>query len=68
LASQAATERADRIPLVIEAQKIFNDELPTFPLYQRVNLGAYSPKVTGLQLDPTSQVDFWNIETWDISE
>jgi peptide/nickel transport system substrate-binding protein len=68
LASQAATERADRIPLVIAAQKIFNDELPTFPLYQRVNLGAYRPNVTGLQLDPTSQVDFWNIETWDITE
>ncbi len=68
LASQSATERADRIPLVIEAQKVFNDQLPTLPLYQRVNLGAYRPAVTGLQLDPTSQVDFWNIETWDISE
>ena len=68
LASQAATERAERIPLVIEAQKIFNAELPTFPLYQRINLGAYNPRVTGLELNPTSTVDFWNIETWDITE
>jgi len=68
LASQAETDRAKRIPLVIEAQKVFNAELPTLPLYQRVNLGAHSPKVTGLALNATSTADFWNIETWDISE
>lgn len=68
LASTAVTDREQRIPLVVEAQKVFNAELPTFPLYQRVNLGAYNPKVTGLALNPTSQIDFWNIETWDISE
>jgi peptide/nickel transport system substrate-binding protein len=68
LASKAVTERADRIPFVIEAEKVFNADLPTFPLYQRVNVGAYNTKVTGLAMNPTSQVDFWNIETWDISE
>jgi peptide/nickel transport system substrate-binding protein len=67
LASQAATERADRIPFVIEAQKIFNAELPTLPLYQRINIGAHNPRMTGLDINPTSQVDFWNIETWDIT-
>ncbi len=68
LASQAETDRAKRIPLVIEAQKVFNAELPTFPLYQRVNVGAYNVKLSGFQLNPTSQVDFWNIETWDITK
>lgn len=68
LASQSETDRAKRIPLVIEAQKVFNAELPTFPLYQRVNVGAYNVKVSGLELNPTSQVDFWNIETWDVTE
>lgn len=68
LASQAETDRAKRIPLVIEAQKVFNTELPTFPLYQRVNVGAYNVKVSGLDLNPTSQVDFWNIETWDVTK
>ncbi|GAA5526558.1 peptide ABC transporter substrate-binding protein [Herpetosiphon gulosus] len=68
LASQSETDRAKRIPLVIEAQKVFNAELPTFPLYQRVNVGAYNVKVSGLDLNPTSQVDFWNIETWDVTE
>jgi peptide/nickel transport system substrate-binding protein len=68
LASKAVTEREARIPFVIESEKVFNAELPTFPLYQRVNLGAYNTKVTGLAMNPTSQVDFWNIETWDISE
>ncbi|MCA0353454.1 MAG: peptide ABC transporter substrate-binding protein [Chloroflexi bacterium] len=68
LASQSETDRAKRIPLVIEAQKVFNAELPTFPLYQRVNVGAYNVKVSGLDLNPTSQVDFWNIETWDVTK
>ncbi|HEY1017072.1 MAG TPA: peptide ABC transporter substrate-binding protein [Herpetosiphonaceae bacterium] len=68
LASQAETDRAKRIPLVIEAQKVWNAELPTLPLYQRVNIGATRTVVTGPQLDPTSTVDFWNIETWDITK
>ena len=68
LAFQSTVDRAERIPLAIEAQKIFNAELPTFPLYQRVNLGAYSTKMTGLELNATSQVDFWNIEMWDINK
>ena len=62
------TDRAKRIPLFIKAQEIFNAELPTFPLYQRVNVGAQSSKVTGLELNPTSTVDFWNIDEWDINK
>jgi len=68
LASKSVTEREERIPFVVEAEKVFNAELPTFPLYQRVNVGAYNTKVSGLAMNPTSQIDFWNIETWDISE
>ncbi len=68
LASQAETDRAKRIPLVIEAQQIFNNDLPTFPLYQRVNVGAVRTGVTGPQLDPTSQQDFYNIDEWDITK
>ena len=46
----------------------FSFELPTLPLYQRINIGAHSTRMTGLEINPTSPVDFWNIETWDIAE
>jgi peptide/nickel transport system substrate-binding protein len=68
LASKSKTERADRIPFVIEAQQVWNKDLPTFPLYQRVNVGASSVNVTGLNLNPTSQIDFYNIDEWDITK
>jgi peptide/nickel transport system substrate-binding protein len=53
----------DKVPLVI-----VNKELPTFPLYQRVNVGAFNPAVTGIQLDPTSDRDLFNIEQIDINK
>jgi len=68
LAALSETDRAKRIPLFIEAQKVFNADLPTFPLYQRVNVGASRVGVEGLKLDPTNQVDFYNIDEWDITK
>jgi peptide/nickel transport system substrate-binding protein len=53
----------DKTPLLI-----VNKELPTFPLYQRVNVGAYNPAVTGIELDPTSDRDLFNIEMIDINK
>ena len=51
-----------------EAEKIFNEALPTYPLYQRVNVGASRTGVTGLALNSTSQVDFYNMAEWDIEQ
>ena len=53
----------DREPLVI-----YNRDLPSFPLFQRVNIGAYRTGVTGVQLDPTSFYDFYNIQDIDVAE
>lgn len=67
-AAQKETDRAKQTELLIEAQKIVSAELPMLPLYQHVIVGAHSPKVTGLRLDPTSRSYFWNMEQWDITE
>jgi peptide/nickel transport system substrate-binding protein len=53
----------DKVPLIIA-----NKELPTFPLYQRVNVGAHNPAVTGIKLDPTSDRDLYNIQEIDINK
>ncbi|PLS77734.1 MAG: ABC transporter substrate-binding protein [Chloroflexi bacterium] len=58
-----AKRELDHVPL-----KIYNQELPSFPLYQRVNIGAFKPTVTGVQVDPTNVVDLWNIQDIDINE
>lgn len=58
-----AKRELDQAPLAIA-----NAELPTLPLYQRVQIAAYNPAVTGVKIDPTSQIDLYNIQDIDISE
>lgn len=47
---------------------IWNKDLPALPLYQRLNIGAFVPGVTGIQLDPTSDVDLYNLQDIDINK
>jgi peptide/nickel transport system substrate-binding protein len=54
---------ADREPLVI-----YNRDLPSFPLFQRANVGAFNTSVSGIQLDPTSFFDLYNIQDIDIAD
>ncbi|GAA5531333.1 peptide ABC transporter substrate-binding protein [Herpetosiphon gulosus] len=68
LESQSIIERAGRLPLLSQAQQIFNRDLPTLPLYQRINVGAARKTISGFKLDPTSQQDFYNIETWELAQ
>ncbi|KPL85735.1 peptide ABC transporter substrate-binding protein [Herpetosiphon geysericola] len=68
LESQSIVERANRLPLLSQAQQIFNRDLPTLPLYQRINVGAARKTISGFKLDPTSQQDFYNIETWELAQ
>lgn len=56
-------QELDQLPLTIA-----NRDLPTFPLYQRVQIAAYNPAVTGVAIDPTSQIDLYNIQDIDITE
>lgn len=70
-AAKAAASELDkekRRELDKVAEIIVNKELPTFPLYQRVNVGAFNPAVSGIDLDPTSDRDLYNIEQIDINK
>lgn len=60
-------EREDRAPFLIESMQIFNRDLPTLPLYQRVQIAAFSSGVTGVDLNPSTYVDFSFPEELDIT-
>ncbi len=50
---------------VMEAQRIFAEQLPVIPLFMRLKYAASRPDMCGYSLDPTSNSDFWNIEAFD---
>ena len=49
-----------------EPLTIINRDLPTFPLFQRVKIGAYKEGVTGAAPNATMNQDTYNTEEWDI--
>jgi len=57
-----------RRPLDAVPETIYNQDLPSFPLYQRVNVAAFDPSVTGIEIDPTSYFDLHNIQDIDIEQ
>lgn len=48
----------------LEAQRIFAEQLPVVPLYQRLRIAATRPDMEGFYLDPTAS-EMWNIEAFD---
>ena len=56
---------ADFDQAVMEAQRIFADQLPVIPLYVREIHAAARPDMCGYSLDPTSTSDFSNLEAFD---
>ena len=58
-----AKRALDKSPEVIA-----NRDLPTFPLYQRVQIAAYNPAITGVTINATSQIDLYNIQDIDINK
>jgi peptide/nickel transport system substrate-binding protein len=53
----------DRLPFFLAAQKIFSDELPSLPLFQRVEVEAHVNSLCGPERGPSNYAS-WNIETW----
>jgi peptide/nickel transport system substrate-binding protein len=43
-----------------DALRIFTEELPMIPLFSRVDIVLLNPNVTGLQVDATQRLAFWN--------
>jgi peptide/nickel transport system substrate-binding protein len=56
---------SDYSQAVMEAQRIFAEQLPVIPLFIREIHAAARPDMCGYSLDPTSNSDFWNIEAFD---
>lgn len=59
--------QSERIPLYAEQQIIFMEELPTLPLFQRVEVTGYGPDLQGVQKGPSNYVT-WNIHEWYFGE
>jgi peptide/nickel transport system substrate-binding protein len=64
----AEIDREKKIELDKEPEIIFNRDVPAFPLYQRLQIGAFNTAVTGIKLDPTSTIDLYNIQDIDINK
>jgi len=53
----------ERTPYFQQAQKIFMDDLPVLPLFQRLKVEAWAKNLCGVQPGPANYVT-WNVETW----
>jgi len=49
-----------------EAQALFAEKLPVVPLFLRLKLAAYAPRISGFIMDPTANSEMWNIENFEI--
>lgn len=49
------------------AQQLFNEQLPSLPLYFSLKIAAAQPQVCNFGLDASARSEFWNIEALDIS-
>jgi peptide/nickel transport system substrate-binding protein len=50
-----------------EAQRIFSEELPVLPLFTRLKIAVSDADLQGLQVDPTENSEFYNVEEWFLS-
>jgi peptide/nickel transport system substrate-binding protein len=67
-AAEAELNPEDKVELDKAPEVLANRDLPTLPLFQRVQIAAFNPAVTGVKIDPTSQIDLYNIQEIDINE
>jgi peptide/nickel transport system substrate-binding protein len=57
--------QTDRIPFYHAQQLIFMEEVPTLPLFQRVEVTGFAPDLKGWAVGPSNYVT-WNIHEWEI--
>ena len=50
----------------VEAQRIFSEQLPVLPLFQRPKVTLARASVTGLVPDTTEPSELWNVEQFDL--
>jgi peptide/nickel transport system substrate-binding protein len=66
LAGVAEADQDARAEIYAEAQAIFNETLPIFPLYVPDTLGATSERLQGFKLNPLPISAFWNAAEWTL--
>ena len=49
-----------------KAQVIFSEEVPSIPLFMRLRVAVFQPRVLNFVLDATSPSELWNIEVLDV--
>ena len=60
LPGQSGYQEAQQAP-----QQVYNADLPSIPLYQKLDIGAARMDMCGFNMDPTTRSDLWNIELMD---
>ncbi|NJN15051.1 MAG: peptide ABC transporter substrate-binding protein [Oscillochloris sp.] len=58
-----ALERAEREQAYVLQQRLFTQELPVLPLFQRVDVTIVNPTLAGVESDPTAPIT-WNVSEW----
>jgi len=52
---------------LLQAQRLFAQQLPVVPLYLELRVAATRPDLQGFILDPTVSSEMWNIEEFHYS-
>jgi peptide/nickel transport system substrate-binding protein len=58
----------DYIQGVMEAQRIFSEQLPVIPLFMQIKYAAARSDLCGYWMDSSSTSDFWNIEAFEYGD
>jgi ABC-type transport system substrate-binding protein len=66
LAGVAESDQDVRADIYADAQRIFNERLPIFPLYVPDTLAATTDRLQGFTLNPLPTSAFWNADEWSI--
>lgn len=66
-AARTAPGRAEQRPLFAELQRIWSEDLPALPLYQRLRVDVAARTLTGIQPTPNDGPLTWNATEWRFS-
>lgn len=62
--ANAEMDESKRKPLYAEQQKQWTEDLPSLPLYQRVNVAVAKVALKNFRPSPTNTPPTWNVQEW----
>ncbi len=66
LKANASLSEKERKPIYAEEQKVFSEDIPTLPMYQKPNITAAKAKLQNFKPTPTNTPPTWNIYEWSM--